>query len=268
MAEHTIDVAGAAFFYRRAPAGTEVLYLHSVPTSSDDWLELLELTGGTAPDLPGFGRSAKPGNLDYSLAGLVAFVEGLLRQLELGPVAIVAHGWGAAAGVLFAQRHPEQVTRLVLIDPLPLVDGFEWPAVVRWLRRPALGELLMGSVNRWWMARILRGASADPDAWPDARVNAVWAQFDQGTQRAILRLHRSIDETGLAQAGSDLALGQPTTILWGERDPWLPARLADPYARRLGATVEVLAGVGHWPWLESAAVRERLAALALGSSPA
>lgn len=268
VAEHTIDVAGATFFYRRAPADTEVLYLHSVPTSSDDWLALLELTGGTAPDLPGFGRSAKPGNLDYSLTGLIAFVEGLLRQLDPGPVAIVGHGWGAAVGVLFAQRHPEQVTRLVLIDPVPLLEGFQWPAVARWLRRPALGELLMGSVTRWWLARILRGASADPGVWPDARVNAVWAQFDQGTQRAILRLHRSIDERGLAQAGSDLALTQPIALLWGERDPWLAPALAEPYARRLGAAnVELLAGAGHWPWLESAAVRERVAALALGSAP-
>ena len=45
----------------------EVLYLHSVPTSSDDWAALLELSGGLAPDLPGFGRTSKAGNLDYSL---------------------------------------------------------------------------------------------------------------------------------------------------------------------------------------------------------
>jgi hypothetical protein len=36
--EHTIEVAGAPVFYRSAPspAGTPALYLHGVPTSSDD----------------------------------------------------------------------------------------------------------------------------------------------------------------------------------------------------------------------------------------
>ena len=47
-------------FYRRG-TGADVLYLHSVPTSSDDWRELLAVTGGIAPDLPGFGRSGKAG---------------------------------------------------------------------------------------------------------------------------------------------------------------------------------------------------------------
>ena len=36
-----------------------VLYVHGVPTSSDDWLPFLDRTGGLAPDLLGFGRSAK-----------------------------------------------------------------------------------------------------------------------------------------------------------------------------------------------------------------
>ena len=155
--EHTIAVAGASVFYRRAPArDTEVLYLHSVPTSSDDWPALLELTGGLAPDLPGFGRTGKAGNLDYSLAAYALFVEQFLDALEVPEVALVGHGWGAAMGLLFAQRHPDRVTRLAIIDAVPLLDGFEWPASLRWLRRPGIGELAMGSINRWMLARILR----------------------------------------------------------------------------------------------------------------
>ncbi len=61
MDEHTIDVGGTPVFYRRR-AGADVLYLHSVPTSSDDWKDLLARTGGIAPDLPGFGRSGKAAN--------------------------------------------------------------------------------------------------------------------------------------------------------------------------------------------------------------
>ncbi|MFZ1996554.1 MAG: alpha/beta fold hydrolase, partial [Solirubrobacteraceae bacterium] len=161
--EHTTDVAGASVFYRRAPArDTEVLYLHSVPTSSDDWSALLELTGGVAPDLPGFGRTSKAGNLDYSLQAYAVFVERFLDALAVPEVALVAHGWGAAIGLLFAQRHPERVTRMAIIDAVPLLDGFQWPAIARWWRRPGVGELLMGSVNRWLLARALRRGSATP----------------------------------------------------------------------------------------------------------
>jgi pimeloyl-ACP methyl ester carboxylesterase len=260
--EHTTEVAGASVFYRRAPVkGVEPLYLHSAPTSSDDWEELLARNGGIAPDLPGFGRSGKPGNLDYTLASYVDFVEEFLNELGIDRVALVGHGWGAAIGLLFALRSPARVERIVIIDAVPLLEGFAWPAWVRWVRRPGIGELIMGSVNRRLLARALRGASATPEAWPDARIDAVWEQFDQGTQRAILRLLRSADEESLGILGAHLdALEQPAWILWGEQDSWLDPALADAYARRLPhATVERVPGAGHWPLLDQPELGTRLA---------
>jgi pimeloyl-ACP methyl ester carboxylesterase len=265
--EHTIEVAGASVVYRRAPARTrEVLYLHSVPTSSDDWVALLELTGGVAPDLPGFGRTSKAGNLDYSLPAYAVFVEQYLDAMGIDEVALVGHGWGAAMGLLLAQRRPERVARLVIINAIPLLEGFEWPGIARWLRRPVIGELAMGSVNRWLLARLLRRASATPAAWSDARVDAVWEQFDQGTQRAILRLHRSVDAPALAAAGTGLAgLAQPALVVWGDRDPWLAPSFADAYAQRLPqADVQHVTGGGHWPWLDEPALAERVASFAMG----
>jgi pimeloyl-ACP methyl ester carboxylesterase len=259
--EHTTEVAGASVFYRRAPAeGTEPLYLHSVPTSSDDWQEVLARSGGIAPDLPGFGRSGKPGNLPFTLDSYVEFVEQFLDELEVERVTLVGHGWGGAIGLLFAQRHPERVERIALIDALPLLEGFIWPSWARWLRRPGIGELLMGSVNRRLLARALRGASVTPDAWTDARIDAVWDQFDQGTQRAILRLFRSVDADSLRAAGAGLAsLEQTTWIVWGEQDPWLDHAFAAAYARRLPhATVELVPEAGHWPLLDHPELRARL----------
>ena len=267
--EHTIEVAGASVFYRRAPAHTsEVLYLHSVPTSSDDWTALLELTGGVAPDLPGFGRTSKAGHLDYSLPAYSVFVEQFLETLLLDEVTLVGHGWGAAIGLLLAQRRPERVARLVIINAIPLLEGFQWPGIARWLRRPIVGELAMGSVNRWLLARLLRRASATPTAWPDPRVDAVWEQFDQGTQRAILRLHRSVDAPGLAAAGTGLPkLAQPALVVWGDRDPWLAASFADAYAQRLPhADVQHVTGGGHWPWLDEPTLAERVASFAIGKA--
>jgi pimeloyl-ACP methyl ester carboxylesterase len=273
--EHTIDVGGTPVFYRRgasasAGAGGEVLYLHSVPTSSDDWGDMLALTGGVAPDLPGFGRSGKAANYDYSLTGYARFVGELLDVLALPRVTIVGHAWGAAAGLVFAQQQPQRVERLAVINPLPLLEGFRWPGIVRWWRRPGIGELVMGSLSRRLLARRLRQGSVSPSAWPDSRVDAVWAQFDQGTQRAILRLHRSVDERSLAAAGSRLdRLTQPTLVVWGEQDPWIALSFADAYARRLpSATVQRVAGAGHWPWLDAPQLLDRLADFAAGARPA
>jgi haloalkane dehalogenase len=261
--EHTIEVAGAPVFYRSAPsaADTPALYLHGVPTSSDDWVALLERTGGIAPDLIGFGRSGKAGNLDYTLAGLAEFLERLLSVLGLPRARVVAHDWGAAAALVLAQRHPERFERLVLCDPLPLTGDFHWQRPGRLLRSPGVGELLMGSVPRWLLARSLRAASS-AKAFPDERVRSVWEQFDQGTQRAILRLHRSAGEKALEAAGAGLSeLTAPTLVIWGDEDPWFPARFAAHYGERLpAATVRRVAETRHWPWLERDEVAEEIAA--------
>jgi pimeloyl-ACP methyl ester carboxylesterase len=261
--EHTIEVAGAPVFYRHAPAtGATALYLHSVPTSSDDWRQFLPRTGGLAPDLIGFGRSAKGGHLDYSLNGYVGFLEELLAALDLDRVAVIGHGWGAAIGLVFAQRHPDRIERIAIIDAIPLLAGFSWPRMVRHWRRRAVGELLMGSVNKWLLARTLRAGTTHPQtAWPDERVDQVWAQFDQGTQRAILRLHRSIDEPGLALLGGGLtSIDAPGLVLWGQADPWLDPAFAEAYAAQLPhAGAQRIAAAGHWPWLDQPQVIDRIA---------
>jgi pimeloyl-ACP methyl ester carboxylesterase len=267
--EHTIEIGGADVFYRAASTpGATPVYLHSAPTSGGDWVEMLELTGGVAPDLPGFGRSHKPGHLDYSFEGYVRFIEELLDALELPEATLVGHGWGAAFALAFAQRHPDRVARLAAIDAIGLLETFRWPRVARLLRRPALGELIMGSLTRGLLARTLRAGSTDPETWSDARVETVWEQFDQGTQRAILRLLRSVDERSLAAAGAGLdELTQPALIAWGERDPWLPPALADEFGRRLPrAMVLRVPDAGHWPWLDQPELREQLAAFTGGDT--
>jgi pimeloyl-ACP methyl ester carboxylesterase len=268
--EHTIELGGEPVFFRSGSEPGEtpppILYLHGAPTSSEDWLPFLERTGGLAPDLPGFGRSGKGGHLEYTLDGLATFVERFIedfaQERDLARLALVAHDWGAAAGAVFAQRHPERVRRLVLIDPVPLLDGFTWHRLARIWRRPLIGELTMGMTNRKLLARALRQGATHPlQAWPQPKTDAVWRQFDQGTQRALLRLHRDGGEQQLAVAGAGLhAITAPALLIWGAEDPWLPAGLGDRYAARLpNATVDVVEGAGHWPWLDRPEVVDRVA---------
>ena len=258
--EHTITLGGEPVFYRSA--GPEqgnrppVLYVHGAPTSSDDWLGLLQRTGGLAPDLPGFGRSGKGGHLRYSPEALADFLGDLLSELGLGQVRLVAHGWGVAAGVLLAAREPGRVERLVLFNAVPLLDELSWPWWARTLRSRVIGELQMGSTTKMVLARWLRKGSFAPDTWPASRVAAVWEHFDQGTQRAIIRLQRSVDEERRqAMADALQALTMPTLVAWGERDPWWGDVVLDAYLRHLaGARVERIAQAGHWPWLDDPAV--------------
>ena len=238
IAERTIQVAGLDVHVRQA-GDVPTLYLHGVPTHSYDWVPFLERLGGIAPDLPGFGRSAKPGDFDYSIAGYDAFLERLLAELGLDRVTLVMHDWGGV-GLAFAQRFPERVERIVMFPVVPFTPGYRWHRVARGWRTPVLGELLMGFSTRWAFRREMPRELAD----------AAWESFDHGTQRAILKLYRAAPPDVLARAGERLGeVTAPALILWAEDDPYLPAEFARRVADALGGevTLELVEG-GHWTW--------------------
>jgi pimeloyl-ACP methyl ester carboxylesterase len=253
VAERRGVVAGMQVHWREATAEghTPVLYLHGVPTASWLWRPFLERSGGVAPDLPGFGRSAKPAGFDYSIAGYDRFLEAFTEAVGLQRMSLVVHDWGAV-GLAFAQRHPERIDRLVVFNSVPLLPGYRWHRVARAWRTPMLGELAMGFTTRWAFRRGLPREVAD----------SAWEHFDHGTQRAILKLYRASPPHVLAAAGERLAdIRAPALIVWSTDDPYLPAEFAQRHADALGggATVELVEG-GHWLWHERPELVERAGA--------
>jgi pimeloyl-ACP methyl ester carboxylesterase len=87
-----------------------------------------------------------------------------------------------------------------------------------------------------------------PQAWQDS----VLAHFDQGTQRAILRLYRSSPPEVLQDAGRRLAsLQMPALVVWGAKDPYIPVSFGRAQAQALSqAELVELPDAGHWPWLD------------------
>lgn len=267
VADHTAELDGQPVFWHSAPspgrAGSAcpapVLYVHGVPTSSDDWLPFLQRTGGLAPDLLGFGRSGKGGQNDYSLEGIARFVERFLDEVvEVERVRLVVHDWGSAA-LAFAQRHPERIERLVVMDAVPLLPGYRWHRVARLWRTPFVGEMTIGLTVRPTLERALRAAFVGPV--PEGFTAAAMRYMDQGTQRAILRLYRSAPEESLAASGRGLSsLDMPALVVWGARDPYISSRFGEQYAAKLpNAQVDVVEDAGHWPWLDRPDLIDRIA---------
>ena len=124
-------------------------------------------------------------------------------------------------------RAPERIERLVIIDAVPLLPGYRWHRVARVWRRRGAGELMMGSTTAGSIGLLA------PDLKPRARVVA--QRFDQGTQRAVLKLYRSAPEDELARAGArPRGRSAPRRwFVWGADDPYIPRTLRAGLRRRV-----------------------------------
>jgi len=261
--EGELHLDGIRVFYRRVPGeGTPTVYCHGNPTHGGEWIPFMERGGPSiAIDMPGWGRSDRPDpdRFDYSMNGLGAFVERCLEELGVGRRRLVVQDWGGLM-LIPAQRRPELLERLVVMNAVPLTPGYRWHWVARiWRRRP-LGELLNATQTRSGMALALRQARGDRSAMPAEFVDSIWNHWDRGTSRALLRLYRYADPDRLVAAGRDLGrIECPALVLWGDRDPYLPTKFGEAFAAALGnAQFELRPGAGHWPWIDDPTVVDRV----------
>jgi len=102
--------------------GAPVIFVHGEPTWSFLWRKVIPPVRDAgfrcvAPDLPGFGRSDKPSDLEwYSYDRHVAAVAALLEDLDLRGATVVVHDWGGPIGLRLAVEHPDRIERMVILD--------------------------------------------------------------------------------------------------------------------------------------------------------
>ena len=255
--EAELQVDGVRVFYRRvAGEGTPTVYCHCNPTHGEDWVPFLERGGpAIAIDMPGWGRSEHPDpeQFDYSMYGLSAFLEKCLDQLGVAQRKLVVHDWGCV-GLIGAQRRPELIEKLVVINAIPLLPGYRWHWVAQIWRRRGLGELANATTTKSSMGLIMRQLSGDRRPMPPQFIEMIWRHMDHGTNQATLALYRHADPDRLAAAGKDLnRLTCPSLVLWGANDPFIRSRFAEAYANALPSSqLKVVEGAGHWPWIDDA----------------
>lgn len=124
------DINGARLFVKSIGAGPAIVLVHGGPGFNHRYflphVERLVDEGFRLVlfDLRGHGRSL--GGVTAESLSFDAFVEDLeaLRaELGLERMNLLAHSWGALAGMEYAIRHPERLESLVLVSPVAAKRG-------------------------------------------------------------------------------------------------------------------------------------------------
>jgi pimeloyl-ACP methyl ester carboxylesterase len=230
-----------------------VVFVHGNPDAGADWKPLMEhvveFAPVVAPDMPGFGRTDKRPDQDYTLAGYAAHLGGVIEQLGIERVHLVAHDFGGPFALTWAAANPDTIASVTLINTGVLLD-YRWHRMARLWRIPIVGELVQKASSRSFARWLLRHDNPGlPDEWADRIAGHL---MPRGTKHAILRLYRSTRKRHMDTLVAPLRQRDPDTlVVWGDRDVYIPVAQAE---RQLTvfprARVEMLPGVGHWAWLE------------------
>jgi 3-oxoadipate enol-lactonase len=130
-----VQADGIRLAYRTwgAAQAPPLVLVHALGETSRDWSNVAPTLAASrrvyAPDLRGHGDSDWSG--PYTIERLTSDLSAFLDVLTPGRLAIAGHSIGGPPAYLYAARHPERVTRLVLEDPAP-----PWPRAQRALARP------------------------------------------------------------------------------------------------------------------------------------
>ncbi|MCH9684712.1 MAG: alpha/beta fold hydrolase [Deltaproteobacteria bacterium] len=240
-----------------------VLMLHGNPTWSFYWRRLIKALSPThrviAPDHIGCGKSDKPGDDDYTyqLGRRITDIERLVEHLGLRDVNLMVHDWGGMIGMGWAHRHPQLVSRLVLLN----TAAFGLPATKRmpaslWLaRNTRVGAVLVRGLNafargatrlcvtrRPLTAEVREALIAPYDSWNNRR--AVLRFVQDIPLRATDPSFEILDEVGQQLGQFD---DRPVMICWGDRDFVFDEHFLRVWEQKLPhADVHRFADSGHY----------------------
>ena len=228
-----IAVPGGTVHVRHTGSGPVVLLLHGHPRTGSTWHRVaprLAALGFTVvvPDLPGYGASLAPDPTpDHAPHSKRASSERLLAAMHaLGHerFAVVGHDRGSYVAFRMALDHPEAVSRVALLDCIPIVEHLE--------------RITPEFATQWWHWFFFlqpetpeRVILADPDSWyhgdpqvMGAENHAEWREATRSPRvvRAMLEDYRAGLTVDRAHEEADRAAGrrlpQPLLVLWSTRD--------------------------------------------------
>jgi pimeloyl-ACP methyl ester carboxylesterase len=260
-AHHTAQVNGTRLHYVTAGEGPPVMLLHGWPQTWYEWRHVIDLLADeyqvVAPDLRGFGYSAKPA-AGYDADTMAADLAALADHLGLRDVTVLGHDWGAVFGYVYAAKTPSQVRALGIVEmALPGVGimeqamapqpqgNFLWHMGFQSV--PDLPELLIAGKEKPYLRWFFEHFAYDPGAITAADLEVYTDAITQvGALRAGLAVYQDFFTTADQVAAlAKTPLEIPVRAYGGEACLG-GATLASVQAVAPAAEGGVIERCGHW----------------------
>lgn len=250
------EVDGARVHFQEAgdPKNPPIILIHGFASSNLVWSKVfLDFAAAgfrvIAPDLLGYGYSAKPRQLDYTIARQAEMMVGFLKQLQIDRAIILGSSYGGAVAVTIALDHPQLVEKLILVGAVNNNKPTRY-LLMRLFGSPIIGDILSPLVvGSRRLLRLRMKRVYDRHAWEldERRVQARHLPLrTRDAHRAIIRTVRRWDAERVSREAH--LITQPTLILWGDKDREVPLTDGERLHRSIpNARFIVFRDCGHLP---------------------
>lgn len=255
---------GHPIFYVDEGSGPALLLIHGFPTASWDWTPLWAgLTARfsvIAPDLIGFGFSAKPRSYEYRLADQADLCASLLAERGVREAHVLAHDYGDTVAQELLARSNEGSGALALRSVCFLNGGLfpetHRPRTIQRLLIGPLGPLVARLLSRSSFERSFAAVFGPRTKPTPADLDAFWRLVtENGGLRVTHRLIRYMAERRAHRerwVGALQRARVPLRVVDGAVDPVSGAHMAERYRELVpDPDVVMLPDVGHYPQVEA-----------------
>ena len=255
------------------PNGHAVLLLHGKNFSGAYWGTTAKALSGQGyrviiPDQIGFGKSAKPGNLQYSFQWLAGNTRLILDAMGIDKVIVVGHSMGGMLAARFTLMYPDRVEKLVLEDPIGLEDWklkVPYQSVSEWYRKEQLQNY--DSIKKYQQENYYHGTwKPEYDEW--VKLQAGWTmspEYDRIAWNSALQYDMIFTQPVCYEFDR---IAVPTLLIVGELDRTAVGKnlVSEEVRKTMGQYPELgraaqqkiphsklvlLQGVGHAPHIEA-----------------
>jgi epoxide hydrolase 4 len=245
--------------------GELVILLHGFPEFWYSWRYQIPALSRyfkvVVPDLRGYNDSDKPAS-GYDLDTLSSDIRGLIENLGYARAHIVGHDWGGVIAWHVAQKFPQLLDRLAILNaPHPQRFFQEIVTNLDQLRRswyvlafqvPYLPEWLIQQNLREFVKTVFQGQAIRKAAFSLSETEAYRAALEKpGALAAALNYYRNLlsPQYWLRHWNkSPDPVTAPTLVLWGEDDAFLSHKMTEGLDQLVQAPfqLKLISHCGHW----------------------
>lgn len=194
-------------------------------------------------DLPGYGQSSKPADVEYTLDFFVAALRAQLLALELPRCVLVGNSLGGAVALKYALDYPEHVSRLVMMAPGGVEDRETY------FRMEGIEKMVSlftgGQMNHDTMRQLLKLLVHDATLVTDALVDERMAVCKEQPREVLA----TMKVPNLTERLGEIAC--PVLGFWGTEDRFNPAGGALKFLQGCrDARFVLINRCGHWVMVE------------------